>query len=219
MNLLIKLSLLYCVIALHSCAYQTIGVRYEGRLVERYQIDRKTKERHGFYKLYHSNRKVALEHNYLQGKLDGVEKIYHENGALAGILPLKDGKYDGHFTYYYINGSIKQDGYYKEDKIKGDLSSYHRNGKLKEIVRMIDNEENGPFRTYSKNGVLIKQGNYRSNGEEALEHGLIYEYDPESMRLLSKKICKDGYCCSTWERDKGYLRPSTSLCDEIMTKN
>ena len=204
---------------LQSCAHKTISVRYEGRLVERYQIDRKTQERDGFYNLYHSNKKIALQHHYQQGKLDGVEKIYHETGALAGVLPLKNGQYDGHFSYYYIDGTTKQKGYYKNDKINGYLSTYYRNGRLKETVKMVDNKENGPFRLYNNTGVLVKTGNYILLEDKVLEQGLIYEYDPISRRLLAKKRCKEGYCCSIWERGKGYLRPSTSLCDEIMSND
>ena len=194
---LMKQNLILCTLtaflSLQSCAYKTVSVRYDGRLVERYQIDRKTNERHGFYRLYHSNRKVALEHTYNQGKLNGIERIYHENGALAGTLALKEGKYHGHFTYYYIDGTVKQQGYYRDDKIVGDLTSYYRNGRIKESIKMHNNTEDGPFRLYSDNGVLIKQGNYITIDDEAVEDGLLYEYDPQTMKMLSKKRCREGY--------------------------
>ncbi len=223
MTILKTSSIIILLTGLFACQTQNVTIRYEGRVVERYQVDRKTKVRNGYYRVYHSNRKVALEHTYVNGELEGIEKIYHENGAISGLLPMKDGKYDGHFTYYYLDGSVKQKGYYKNDKITGDLTSYYRNGQTKECVRMENNLEEGPFREYSVDGILIKQGNYTSlDGQEALEHGLIYEYDPTTMKLLNKKRCSQGYCCSVWERERGYLRPSTSLCDEIMnpqTKN
>jgi antitoxin component YwqK of YwqJK toxin-antitoxin module len=218
MQLLKMLIGLWLALALYSCKVKTVTVRYEGRVVERYQALRKTNIRHGFYEIYHDNGNLALEHNYVDGELDGVERIYHENGALSAILPLKDGDYQGHFTYYYLDGTIKQRGYYKNDVLTGELCNYYSNGQTQKCVMMEGNTEQGDFREYSENGVLTRKGSYVSmfGDKEGLEDGLVYEYHPETMKLLNKKRCKDGFCCTIWERGKGFLRPSTSLCDEIM---
>lgn len=205
-------------LCLYSCQTKVVTVRYEKRVVERYQVLTKSNVRHGYYKVYHDNGNIALEHTYNHGALNGSEKIYHEDGSLSGNLGIKNGNYEGPFVYYHPEGTVKQKGYYKEDKMNGELCSYYANGTLKECVTMKDNVEQGVFREYATNGVLVRQGNYVSilGDKEGLEDGLIYEYDSETRQLKSKKRCKEGFCCTVWERGKGYLRPSTSICDEIM---
>ncbi len=218
MQLLKLLVGLWLALSLYACKIKTVNIRYEGRLMERYQVIRASNIRHGYYKMYHDNGNLALEHNYINGELNGEERIYHENGQLSGSLPLKNGDYQGYFTYYYPDGTLKQKGYYKDDALYGELCTYYRNGKTQKCVMMKNNMEQGAFREYSPEGVLVKKGNYVSmeGDEKGLEDGLIYEYDPKSMKLLIKKRCKEGFCCPIWERGKGYLRPSTSLCDEIL---
>lgn len=205
-------------LSFYSCKTKVVTVRYEGRVVERYEVIRKSNLRHGFYNVYHDNGALALEHNYIKGQLDGLEKIYHEDGSLSGVLNLKDGKYDGAFKYYHPNGALKQEGYYKQDKIIGLLYSYHDNGKLKEVVTMKNNMEDGPFRNYDRSGILVKKGNYVSlyGEEEGMENGWLYEYNPETMKLVEKKICEEGFCCPYWSAEEGYLKSTTSVCDEIM---
>jgi hypothetical protein len=209
---------LWLVLCLYSCQSKVVTVRYEKRVVERYQVLTKSNVRHGYYKVYHDNGNVALEHTYNHGVLDGAERIYHEDGSLSGNLSLKNGNYEGPFVYYHPEGTVKQKGYYKKDVLGGELCSYYVNGKLKECVTMKNNMEQGAFREYAANGVLVRQGNYISilGDKEGLEDGLIYEYDSETRQLLLKKRCKEGFCCTIWERGKGYLKPSTSICDEIM---
>lgn len=211
---------IWLVSSFYSCTTTTIVVRYEGRIVERYQVLNKPNLRHGYYRIYHENGNLALEHTYNHGQLDGAEKIYHEDGSLAGLLSLQNGKYQGPFVYYHPEGGVKQNGYYKNDKLEGLLCSYYASGKLKECVTVKNNVEQGPFREYAPNGALVRQGNYISllGDEEGLEDGLLYEYDPETLKLIVKKRCKEGFCCTLWEQGKGYLRPSTSICDEIMSE-
>lgn len=203
---------------LSACKTKVVTVRYEGRVSERYQVDRASNVRNGYYRVYHDNGKLALEHQYQNGQLNGMERIYHEDGSLSGELPLKNDNYHGNFRYYHPNGQLKQEGRYEEDALTGELCNYYENGQLKECVTLVDNTEQGPFREYSKEGTLVRSGNYISlfGDQEGLEHGLIYEYDAKTRRLLRKKRCEEGFCCTLWERDKGYLKPSTSVCEEIL---
>jgi uncharacterized protein len=209
---------LWVVLGFCSCKIKTVTIRYEGRIVEKYEVLRKNNVRHGYYKIFHDNGNLAMEHTYTNGTLNGLEKIYHEDGTLSAELPLKDGDYHGHFVYYYPDGKVKQRGYYKEDVIVGEVCTYYRSGQTQECVTMKDNLENGAFREYSPEGVLTKKGNYITlQGEKkGVEDGLVYEYDAKTMKLIFKKRCKEGYCCVLWDREKGYLEPSTSICDEIM---
>ena len=193
-------------------------VRYEKRVVERYQVLTQSNVRHGYYKLYHDNGNIALEHTYNRGALNGAERIFHEDGSLSGDLMLENGKYKGPFVYYHLEGTVQQKGYYKENVMEGELCSYYVDGTPEECVTMKNNVEQGQFREYASNGVLVRKGHYISilGDKEGLEDGLIYEYDSETRQLKTKKRCKEGFCCTIWERGKGYLKPSTSICDEIM---
>lgn len=215
MRILLGVCLASC---LYSCQTKVVTVRYKKRVVERYQVLTKSNVRHGYYKVYHDNGNVALEHTYNHGALNGVETIFHEDGSLSGKLALENGSYEGPFVYYHPEGTVKQKGYYRKGAMDGDLCSYYVDGTLKECVTMRNNVEQGPFREYAANGVLIRKGNYVSilGDQEGLEDGLIYEYDSETRQLMVKKRCKEGFCCPIWERGKGFLRPSTSICDEIM---
>ncbi|BDS13739.1 toxin-antitoxin system YwqK family antitoxin [Aureispira anguillae] len=218
LKIFISFVLFFC---LYACKTKTVIVRYDKRVVERYQVLAKTNTRHGYYKVYHDNGNLALEHTYEKGKLQGEEKIYHEDGSLSGVLNLEKGKYQGPFIYYHPEGTIKQKGYYKDDVLMGKLYSYYNTGQLKECVTIKRNMEDGPFQEYSPEGVLIREGNYVSilGDEEGLEHGLLYEYDAETRKLMTKKRCDEGFCCIIWQRGKGYLRPMTSVCDEIMKES
>lgn len=209
---------LWLTLNFYSCAVKTVHVRYEGRLVERYQVLRKSNLRHGLYQIYHENGHLALEHEYNNGVLNGIERVFHEDGSLAGELPLKNGDYNGHFVYYFPEGGVKQRGYYKNDMLLGEVCSYYKNGQIERCVSVKDNLEQGPFREYSSEGILTRTGNYitLSGEEKGVEDGLIYEYDAETRRLITKIRCQEGFCCPFWERDKGYLKPMTSICDEIM---
>jgi antitoxin component YwqK of YwqJK toxin-antitoxin module len=168
--------------------------------------------------MYHNNGNIALEHTYNHGALNSFEKIFHEDGSLSGKLLLENGKYEGPFVYYHPEGTVKQKGYYKEDVMEGELCSYYVDGTLRECVTMKNNVEQGAFREYAPNGVLVRKGTYISilGDKEGLEDGLIYEYDSETRQLKTKKRCKEGFCCTIWERDKGYLKPTNSICNEIM---
>lgn len=219
MKQLIRILLGICIAScLHSCQTKVVTVHYEKRVVERYQVLTKPNVRHGYYKLYHNNGNIALEHTYNHGALNGVEKIFHEDGSLSGVLQLKNGKYEGPFVYYHPEGTVQQKGYYKNNNMEGELCSYYVDGTLKECVTMKKNVEEGAFREYAPSGVLVRKGNYISilGDKEGLEEGLIYEYDSETRELKVKKRCKEGFCCPIWERGKGYLKPNNSICDEIM---
>jgi len=202
-----------------SCKLQTITVRQEGKLSERYQVIRKSKEKHGFHKVFYPNRKVAIEETYVKGQLDGPVYTYYENGQLESVVQTKAGTFDGDFIYYYEDGTIKQTGEYKDDKIVGQLYTYYANGQLKEMVTMENSDENGPFREYAKDGVLTAQGHYVSLGERtALEQGLLYVYDPQSRKLLKKMRCRQGFCCTIWSAQKGYMFPTNDLCKDIINQ-
>lgn len=216
----IKIILSLCLITgFFSCQVQTITVRYEGKLSERYQVKRKTQERHGYHKVYHENRRVSLEETYVDGQLQGSVKTYYEDGALESIVNTDQGKFNGSFVYYFNNGNLMQEGYYINDEMSGALRTYYENGQLKEVVTMKKSDEVGPFREYAATGVLLAEGRYVSKGERtALEEGLLYIYDEKTRKLVKKMRCKEGFCCTIWTLEGGYIEPKNDLCRDIINQ-
>jgi antitoxin component YwqK of YwqJK toxin-antitoxin module len=202
-----------------ACSIKTVTVRENGQLTERYQVNRKTKEKEGFSRLYHENRQIPIEQYYKEGVLNGTVKIYYADGTLESIAHTKDGMYIGEFEYYYQDGTLKQRGYYKRNKINGNLLTYYPNGQLKEVVFIKDNNEHGPFREYSSTGILIAEGHYITDGENtALEHGILHLYDKKEGYLIKKMRCRAGICCTVWNKEEGYLLPKNDLCRDILNQ-
>lgn len=215
----ISLSCLFLVLCFSACQFKTIRIRENGRLQERYKINRKTAQKEGFNYLYHSNKKIAVEEYYENGVQQGAVKTYYSDGTLESIAYVKDGDYMGRFEYYYPDGKLKQTGFYANNQINGDLTSYYPNGQIKEVVRIKDNHEIGPFREYSPKGILTAQGSYITNGEmEALEQGLLYMYNDSTGRLSKKMRCRAGICCTIWNNQEGYVLPSSDLCADIISQ-
>lgn len=190
-----------------------------GTLVLEYEYDKTTGVKHGFYKKYHGNGKLYRELTYQKDKMEGSEKIYYESGKLNAKFSIANGMYDGSFVEYYEDGVVKQEGNYIKDQYQGELKTYYPNGNIKEVVTMLDNLEQGPFEEYNENGSLKAKGTYMSKGEEitALETGLLEEYDKDG-KLIAKKICKEGHCCEVWTAKKGDVKPSSKMCEAIVSE-
>jgi antitoxin component YwqK of YwqJK toxin-antitoxin module len=180
-----------------------------------YQFDTINKTKQGYFKSFHPNGKIASEKNYCNDTLDGSEKLYYPSGNLYGEFILKKGSYEGNFKYYFEDKKIMQEGMYESNAIKGELKTYYKNGKLKEIVTMENNEEKGPFTEYYDNGNLKAKGNYFGgpNSEDCLLE--IYN-ENVNEQLDLKKYCQNGICCDFWSKEKGDLKPSSSLCAKVI---
>ncbi|MCP4442147.1 MAG: toxin-antitoxin system YwqK family antitoxin [Aureispira sp.] len=197
--------ILYCSLLLgmlSSCKLKVVSIRNDqGKVEERYQVMRKQKEvKHGFYKFYHLNGKVAIDRMYIRGKVDGDEKTYYDNGQLESVAIVKKGVYDGPFYYYYEDGTIKQEGEYIKNSIEGQLKTYYSSGQLKETVTMLKTMEQGPFIEYYENGNLRAKGAYKDGDQK---HGVIEIYSSEGV-LIRKLDCELGKCETIWEK---YARP------------
>ncbi len=211
--------LLITVVCFSACQIKTVRVRDQGKLIEKYQINRKTKEKEGYAKSFYDNKKIAIVEYYKNGLLDGTITSYYPDGSTQSTTIATAGKYEGDFRYYYEDGTLKQKGIHRNDKIEGNLTSYYPNGQIKEVVWIRANDENGPFREYNQAGVLTAQGNYVTVGEAtALEDGLLYLYDKETGKLEKKMRCKEGVCCTIWNNTAGYVSSKNKLCDEILDK-
>lgn len=185
-----------------ACKLKVVSLRNDsGKVEERYQVLRKKKEvKHGFYRLYHANGKVAIDRVYVRDKVDGVEKTFYDNGQLESVAIVKKGVYDGSFFYYYPDGSLKQEGTYIKNSMEGELKTYYKNGQLKEIVTMQNTMEQGPYIEYHENGQLKAKGQFKDGDQQ---HGIIEIYSSEG-ELIRKLDCNRGDCETIWDK---YAQP------------
>jgi antitoxin component YwqK of YwqJK toxin-antitoxin module len=183
------------VLGFYSCSkIQTISVREKGKLIQRYQVIRKSKVQ------------------------DGYEKFYFKNGKIDGEFLYKDGQLNGAFVYYdKETGNIKQKGEFKEGKIEGILYTYYSNGELKEEVMHVRGLTEGAFKEFSEQGIVLAEGQYTYDKDqiEDLEQGLLKLYNNKGI-LIKKMICRRGQCCTIWTLDDGAVEPSSKLCEEIV---
>lgn len=176
-----------------------------------YQQDPKTKNLHGYYKVFHPNGKVFQEYNHRNGVKHGTEKTYFESGKLRAEANLKNGTYDGVAKEFFENGKVMMECTYVADKIEGEMKSYYENGNLKETVTFKNGEENGAFVEYFESGKKQAEGSYMSTKE----HGLLQEYN-ENGDLIAKKKCREGVCCTFW-KEGADVPPANELCAEIIS--
>jgi antitoxin component YwqK of YwqJK toxin-antitoxin module len=208
---------LFLVFFLTSCAkLELISENENDNLVRSYQINSKTKEKHGTYKEYFDG-KLILERTYKKNKIEGKEKTYFDNGSIDGIFTFKNGIYEGEFSFFFEEeGTTKQKGTYINGKIEGPLYTYYSDGTLKEKVVHAGGYTKGLFEEYNRNGTLSAEGTYTFIGDrENLEHGLLKLYD-ENGTLEHKMICKEGQCCAIWTLEDGDRKPSGKLCESII---
>jgi len=181
---------------LTSCRVKNVKVFNDmGKLQERYQVLRKQQIQHGTYYLFFENGQIAIQRKFVQGKLEGEERMYYETGQLEKIAKYKNGVYTDSFKFYHENGLLEQEGIYQNDRIEGDLKTYYKSGKLKEIVHFQNGEENGAYTEYYENGKIKSEGGYLQGDHK---HGLIKRYDEEGT-LIQKQQCEAGECIITWQ--------------------
>ena len=79
--------------------------------------------------MYYENEQLWMEHNYKNGKLEGIGKEYYENGKLKWEANYKNGKLVGLTKTYYESGVLRGEHNYKNGK-KINRKAYSPRGKL-----------------------------------------------------------------------------------------
>ena len=157
---------------------------------------------------YYENGQLKLEHNYEDGKLDGLSKEYFENGQLKYIHNYKNGEYHGLLKGYYIDGKLKYEFNYKNDKKDGLCKDYFENGQLKFEGNYKEGKLDGLCKDYFENGQLKFEGNYK----EGKFHGLCKGYYETGQLKFEGNykegkrhgLCKDYYETGQLEIEENY---------------
>ncbi len=188
-----------CLMFLLSCSNVEVVETFNdnGELSESYEVDPKTKKRHGTYRRYIGN-KVTEEAFYHQDTLVGTRVIYDDQGNRLIEETYVGGTYHGPYLSYYPDGTVKLEGQYADGTMEGVWIKYYNSGTIMEKVSMHLNAENGPFSEYYENGKIKAEGSYLDGDNE---HGELLLYD-EKGQLERKMQCDQGICHTTWSRTK-----------------
>ena len=103
------------------------------------------KKRVGTWKYYHKNSpKIMMTETYIDGKLDGEQRVYFKNKQLAEVSEYTAGKRNGIQVIYAEDGALIK----KYTYIAGEL--------------------HGPTAYYDTSGVLLIEGNYKNDRKDGI---------------------------------------------------
>lgn len=135
----------------------------------------------GQQKIYEDG-KVALIAHYKKGKLNNDFITFYPNGQKKEVFKYRKGMLDGSFLAYYQNGDLMAKGSYSKGLKNGLFEEYYPNGAVKNSVTYLNGKLNGPSRFYTPDNHLITYTEY-VNG---LRHGPAFSYyKNEKPKILS----------------------------------
>ena len=82
----------------------------------------------GVDKVYAGPNKLVQLISYKNGLRNKVSKFYYDSGEFSGEIPYVDGKKDGVAKWYYKSGKLQKEYVYKNNKIIEGIT-YTENGK------------------------------------------------------------------------------------------
>jgi antitoxin component YwqK of YwqJK toxin-antitoxin module len=143
---------------------------YSGPFIDYYYSGKKRREGiflngklNGYQKMYYQNGRLAMERDYKDGMENGDANEYYEDGSLKQKGVFENGKEEGTWESFYPNGQVKLRSKYKSGEIFDTATEYYSTGKMKEIV-FIKNGKVIPDPGLVKINQLMKKSN-ESNKE------------------------------------------------------
>ena len=131
---------------------------------------------------FYVNKKLKLEGEYFDKRLNGKIKKYYENGKLKTEGNYNMGTKEGKFKKYYDNGNLKLEGQYEFGALYDYVKKYYSNGNLSFEGEYKNGLKNGKGKEYYKNFKLKFEGEYL-NGSKWI--GI--EYDIKGEKILDIK--------------------------------
>ncbi len=120
---------------------------------------------------------LHMEHEYVNGKPEGVVKTYRKSGALESIYHIIDGQKQGEELHYYqkTNEPMLLINWH-DDEIHGIVRTWYLNGKVESEKEMVVNKKQGKYLAWYEDGSLmmieeydndiLASGKYFKKGEE-----------------------------------------------------
>ncbi len=149
------------------------------------------KVRVGLWSLYFNDGKSLLStEEYINGALDGEQKVFYKTGVVTKLAHYKEGKLHGNRKMFSEKGEILEDLNYKEGLVHGAAVIYDENA----VIFAKGNYTNG-IRTgtweFMIDGEMIKTANpylIRNELENLLDNPIRHEIntDPEKVLMQQK---------------------------------
>ena len=83
---------------------------------------------------------ITIEHNYVNGKIHGLQRNWYSNGQIFEEVNYVNGKIHGLQRNWYSNGQIFEEVNYVNGKIHGLYRYWHSNGQLSEEVNYVNGQ-------------------------------------------------------------------------------
>jgi len=178
----------------------------------------------------------SFEYNYVDGLLDGEQKVYHsESNQIERLETFEKGIQNGPVIEYYDNGNLRTKGIFKNDIWNGPFESYFEKGTLMRKGNLKDGNYQGSYEEYYENGVLKTKGNYNDGNldgsyEEYYENSKLkfkgnklngpYESYYQNGELKIKGIYKEGKRHGPYESyfENGQLDKTLVFKDGLIIK-
>ncbi|MEN8248068.1 MAG: hypothetical protein ABFS32_03995 [Bacteroidota bacterium] len=111
-------------------------------------------------KSYFSNGKIAVEQEYLDGKLHGTATYYDLNGKRNSVIDYKYGDNHGKWIEYYPNGNVYVERHYIDDQENGNRKEYYENGKPRRTTPYVHDDKHGTEIIYYPSGKVKLKTTY-----------------------------------------------------------
>lgn len=97
---------------------------------EYYVVEGAEHIKHGLYKFFTKNQILSMEHNYVDGTMEGEIREYYESGKVWITYEFTNGAPNGPFLWYHENGEIMLKGTYDNGVYADTLWEYDELGNL-----------------------------------------------------------------------------------------
>jgi antitoxin component YwqK of YwqJK toxin-antitoxin module len=125
------------------------------------------------HRYFDSEGKLIAEQKARKGKLPF--KAYHSNRLVAAEGVFNDGKKDGLWIYYNAYGRVESREQYKNGNLNGFDKAYYADEKLANVILYTDDKRQGLTQNFYPDSTLKAQGRYVNGVQE----GSWYEYNPD----------------------------------------
>lgn len=207
---------------------EVVATRYydtDGKLIS----EQKARKGKLLFKAYHSNRQVAAEsvfedgrkeglwvyynpygrvesrEEYAEGMLNGFDKAYYADEKLSNITLYKSDNRQGLFLEFFPDSSLQTQGRYVNGVQEGPWYQYNPDGSLNGLYFFVNGKMDGWQKYYTTRGVLHRE-NY-------MREGLLLGYKiygPEG-EILGEGMFEDGTGNVTWKYANGQLAALTEI--------
>ena len=81
--------------------------------------------------LFYPTGELKAEMFFIDGKINGMQKMYYKSAKISNIVTFKNGMKNGDFKQFYENGNKKITGQTRDGKLNGIITVYYESGKIK----------------------------------------------------------------------------------------